>query len=236
MEFCISTCCFGERYYNQTNRLINSFDNIKDTPEIFIITDSPNSIIKRKNVFVSHINLFNSKYEIYKEDYYNFDASVKRYALLFSFQCGYNKVVLVDCDITANLNSFNNENIMRLFKKNTIGGQVTYNFSEQVNSSSRLGKRFLEYEKEFGVEFDKSLLNTMPEDCIEFISIDDWKKNSFIDVWNECIKIKDEKKLGNTPVGNIDEICFSAIYNRINVINNSDDGINILVPIHDKWY
>ena len=51
MEYAIATFCYGERYYNQTNRLIESFDYMETKPDIFIVTDSVDSIIDRDFVF-----------------------------------------------------------------------------------------------------------------------------------------------------------------------------------------
>jgi hypothetical protein len=76
----------------------------------------------------------------------------------------------------------------------------------------------------------------MPEDCIQFIDIEMPKFYNFLRVWDECIKHKNSEKLSNTPAGNIDEMCFSALYCNLTVGNNSDKCLNALTPIHDKWY
>ena len=55
MSYAIATFCYGERYYNQTNRMIESFKNFEEKPKIFIVTDKPDSIIKEDFVFVSNI-------------------------------------------------------------------------------------------------------------------------------------------------------------------------------------
>ena len=62
------------------------------------------------------------------------------------------------------------------------------------------------------------------------------KKKFHVNCYNECIKIKKEDSLRNVPAGNIDEMCFSAFYNGIDLKNNSSQGINLLTPKHDKWY
>ena len=49
-------------------------------------------------------------------------------------------------------------------------------------------------------------------------------------------KIKYDENLRNVPAGNIDEMCFSAFYNGIELKNNSSQGINLLIPKHNKWY
>jgi len=48
MEYSIATFCFGERYHKQTNRLIESFEVLEEKPEIFVVTDSVESIVKKK--------------------------------------------------------------------------------------------------------------------------------------------------------------------------------------------
>jgi hypothetical protein len=99
-----------------------------------------------------------------------------------------------------------------------------------------LGRRLLHYEKSFKVFFNKEELTEMPEDCIQFISIDSNLKYKFLEMWDKCIKIKDSESLHNIPAGNIDEMCFSALYYGIKVLNNSNKHINLLTPKHDKWY
>jgi hypothetical protein len=73
MEYAIATFCYGERYYNQTNRMIESFDYMEVKPQIFIVTDSVDSILERDFVNVKNISEFNTKYMSYHENYYGFD-------------------------------------------------------------------------------------------------------------------------------------------------------------------
>lgn len=235
-NYSIATFCYGERYYNQTNRLIESLEEYEDRPEVFVVTDSPESILKKNFVKVKHINEYNEKYSTYHKNYYNFDFSVKRFSLLFAFENGYNKVILVDTDVVANPPLFKKESILNTFSHNAIASQVVYSFFSENQRSSMLGRRFLHYEKSFGVEFDKSLLSSMPEDCIQFIWVDDDKKFKFIETWDKCISIKDSENLHNTPAGNIDEMCFSALFNGIQCVNSSDKSVNLLIAKHDKWY
>jgi hypothetical protein len=236
LNYAIATFCYGERYYSQTNRLIESFDILEFRPDIYIVTDSPESIIDRDFVFKKHISEYNPKYSTYNKDYYTFDFSVKRFSLLYAFDSGYSNVILTDTDIVVNESLYNHETIMNSFIRNTIAGQVTYNFNHEINTNSQLGKRFLYYEKKYDIYFDKNLLNYMPEDCVQFISIDDSLKFNFLKIWDECISIKDNDKLNNVPAGNIDEMSFAALVNGINVTNNSNKSINLLIPKHDKWY
>ncbi len=236
MSYSIATFCYGKRYYDQTNRFIDSLNTVSEKPELFVVTDNVNAIRKENFVNVKNIREYNEKYFTYEKNYYDFDFSVKRFSLLFAFENGYNNVILTDTDVVVNENLFYYENIINSFVENSIAGQTTYNFLEQLNNNSMLGIRFLHYEKKFNVFFDKNLLNEMAEDCIQYISIDDEKKFKFIDTWNECISIKDNDRLMNIPAGNIDEMCFSACINNIKSINNSNKSINILIAKHDKWY
>ena len=143
---------------------------------------------------------------------------------------------MTDTDAMVNEALYTHESILRSFTQNSIQGQVTYNFSDQVETHSMLGRRLLRYEEIFGVSYDKHELDFMPEECIQYIDADDDKKFKFIETWNKCIEIKDEEKLHNIPAGNIDEMCFSALYNGMTVGNNSDRSVNKLIPHHDKWY
>lgn len=236
MEYAIATFCYGERYYKQTNRLIESFDYMEVKPQIFIVTDSPESIIDRDFVLKKHISTYNPNYSEYQKNYYDFDFSVKRFSLLFAFDNGYDKVILVDTDTVVNESIYNHETILNTFIDNSIAGQVTYNFNKEMESNSELGRRFKYYEEKYGVTFDKSRLDFMPEDCIQFISISGDLKFKFMKVWDDCIKIKDKDGLRNIPAGNIDEMCFAALSNGIDVKNNSDKSINLLTPRHEKWY
>ena len=76
----------------------------------------------------------------------------------------------------------------------------------------------------------------MTEDCIQYISIDENKIFHFLSSWDKCIDYKKTKPLRNIPAGNIDEMCFSALINGIEVGNNSDKCLNIVYAEHDKWY
>jgi hypothetical protein len=236
MDYAISTFCYGERYYNQTNRLIKSFELVDEKPNIFIVTDKPENITKKENVFVKNVNEYNQDYLIYHSDYYSFDFSVKRFSLLFAYENGYENVILTDTDVLPNYSLYNTESVMNTFIENTIGGQVTYNFTEEQKTYSMLGDRFKFYEKEFNLDFDKNLLNEMVEDCIQYISIKGEKRFDFIKTWNECIEIKDKYHLPNAPAGNIDEMCFSALFNGLKVSNTSNRSMNLLIPHHEKWY
>jgi len=237
LDYAISTFCYGERYYKQTNRLIESFDFLDIKPEIFIVTDSPESIIKKENIHVKNVKAYNESYLNYEKDnYYSFDFSVKRFSLLFAFENGYEKVVLTDTDAVANSSIYNHDTIKNTFIENSITGQVTYNFKDQIDTNSMLGRRFLHYEKFYNKEFDKELLNEMVEDCIQFISINNGNAVKFIKTWNELIKIKKEDGLHNTPAGNIDEMCFAGLMNDIYNRNSSSKSVNALIAVHDKWY
>jgi hypothetical protein len=236
MSFAIATFCFGERYYQQTNRLIESFNTVDFKPQVFVVTDSVSSINKTEFVHVKDIREYDEKYTNYEKNYYGFDFSVKRFALSFAFENGFDKVILCDTDIVANETLFNENSVLNTFIENSIAGQTTYNFLHEVNTNSMLGRRFLHYEKKFGVEYDKSLLNFMPEDCIQFIWINEDKKMDFIKTWSECIFIKDQENLPNVPAGNIDEMCFSALFNQLTCENSSHKSVNLLLAKHDKWY
>lgn len=236
LPFAISTFCYGERYYQQTNRMIESFLYLEQKPEIFVVTDSPESITSQDFVRVKNVNEYNQKYSTYNKDYYTFDFSVKRFSLLFALESGYNNVILSDTDVVVNESLYSVDSFMRTFSENSISGQVTYNFKDQVNTNSMLGRRLIKYEEVFGVEYDKELLTEMPEDCIQFIHIDDEKKYKFMETWDKCIEIKDNQGLPNIPAGNIDEMCFSALYNGIKCVNSSNKSVNLLIAKHDKWY
>jgi hypothetical protein len=60
-NYAIATFCYGERYYNQTNRFIESLEPFEDKPELFIVTDSPSSILNKEFVKVKHINEYDEK-------------------------------------------------------------------------------------------------------------------------------------------------------------------------------
>jgi hypothetical protein len=235
MSYAIATFCYGERYYNQTNRMIESFKKMKDKPKIFIVTDKPESITKEDFVFVSDIKEYDESYSNYETNYYDFDFSVKRFSVKFALDNGYTKIILTDTDVIPNETLFNDENILNCFIPNSVSGQVTYLFESEIERNSMLGRRFLHYETKFGVEFNKKNM-WMPEDCIQFLDIEKDKFYSFLSTWDKCIEIKKTDNLRNIPAGNIDEMCFSAFYNEIELHNNSSKHINLLIPNHDKWY
>lgn len=235
-NFCFSTFCFGERYQNQVNRFISMVDSGEFHPFIVVVTDNPEKILNKPFVRSYNISEFNPQYSKFANTYYEFDFSVKRYSLLAALNLGYNKIILCDADVVPNPNLFTPEFLNRGFQEDSILGQVTYNFSNEIITSSELGKRFIEYEKYFGDNFDKKNLDFMPEDCIQFIQISTIKFYNFLRVWDQCIQYKYSNNLRNVPAGNIDEMCFSALKCGIKVGNNSDKVINSIIPIHDKWY
>jgi hypothetical protein len=159
-NYAISTFCYGETYYEQTNRLIENTIHLEGSPEVYVVTDSPSSILKKDFVKVRHINKYDKKYSEYNKDYHNFDFSVKRFSLLFAFENGFDKVILTDADIVVDRfysqhSPYSQETIMSLFFDNTIAARMTYSFKDSVENNSQLGQRFLHYEKKYGVNFDK---------------------------------------------------------------------------------
>jgi len=235
MSYAIATFCYGDRYYDQTNRMIESFKTLNNPPSIFVVTDAPEKITNENFVFVSNIKNYNENYLNYNSDYYTFDFSVKRYSVRFALDNGFTKIILCDTDAVINESLFNDKNVLECFIPNSVSGQVTYLFESEIQTNSMLGRRFLHYETKFDVNLDKDNM-WMPEDCIQFLDIDKDKFYSFLDTWDKCIDIKYLDNLYNIPAGNIDEMCFSALYNGIQLHNNSDKHINLLTPIHDKWY
>lgn len=236
MKFCFATFCFGERYYEQVNRFIDDITKSDFHPSLIVITDKPEKIKNQCFVTTFNISDFNPNYSTYAENYYDFDFSVKRFAVFAAFKLGYTNIILTDADMRVNYGLFNENNIINSFRPNSILGPVTYNFSEQINTNSELGNRLVEYERYFNISVDKDKLNFMPEDCIQYISIDEDKITHFLSSWDRCIEYKKIKPLRNIPAGNIDEMCFSALINGIEVGNNSDKCLNIVYAEHDKWY
>ena len=236
MSFCFATFCFGERYHKQVNRFIADIDNSEYKPTLVVITDDPSEIKQRDFVRTFNVSDFNPDYLNYGKTYYDFDFSVKRFSVRAAHSLGYTKIILVDADMRVNYGLFNQENILRSFDHNSVVGPVTYNFSEQVNTNSELGRRLLDYEKKFNFNCNKDTLTFMPEDCVQYISMDEDKLLLFLNTWDECIEYKNTHPLRNVPAGNIDEMCFSSLYNGLTVGNNSDKSLNIIYPEHDKWY
>jgi hypothetical protein len=236
IKYCIATFCFGEIYYKQCNRLIGSFKDMKDAPIIVVLTDNESKINNEWYVKIVNVNKYNKSYSKYDNNYYTFDFSVKRYSLLAALELGFSKIILTDADAVRNVNLYSHELINKLFSKNSIQGQVCYSFNNEINGNSNLGSRFLQYEEKFNTFFDKDKLESMPEDCIQFIDIDTPKFYKFLSTWDSCIKLKYDNNMPNIPAGNIDEMCFAALYNGIKLKNNSSIAMNVLNNIHDKWY
>jgi hypothetical protein len=234
MDFVYTTFCFGERYQNQTNRLINSLESIGNKNLLFVVTDKPDKIKKLPWVNIKNISEYNKKYINYAKNYFDFDFSVKRYTLRFALENNFTKIILIDTDNIVG-NRFSNENINKSFEENSILGPVIYEYEKEVVSNARLGLRFNHYEKIFNTQLNKKSL-WMPEDCIQYINIEKGLFNGFLDTWDQCIEIKYKDKLPNVPAGNIDEMCFSALKNNIKVGGNSDNSVNIFTPQHDIWY
>lgn len=229
MKYAIATFSIGPKYHTQTNRLIRSFDGVDNPPTLYILTDESDRLLKRH--FIKYLNILDYEPEYqYVENYYDFDFSIKRYSLKQAFDDGYEHVILTDTDAELNIHKY--DIIPRCFIPNSISGQVTYTFNE----NSELGDRFKKYEELFDVYFNKNEIYVMPEDCIQFISIEGDRRHKFIDTWSKCIEYKKVHQMGNIPAGNIDEMCFAALYNGIDLNNNSHIEVNMLVAKHDKWY
>ena len=236
MKFTFATFCFGDRYYEQVNRFITDISLQNYKPNLVVLTDNVDKIIKESFVNAVNVADYDGEYLKYENNYYDFDFSVKRFAVRASVDLGYEKVILVDADMRVNSSLFTEEKFLNSFDENTISGPVTYNFEEQINNNSELGRRLLHYENVFGFITDKNKLNIMPEDCIQYLSIEKEKFYKFLDVWDKCIEHKKQDGLRNIPAGNIDEMCFSALYNDIQLGNNSNKSLNIIYAEHDKWY
>ena len=236
MSFTFATFCFGERYYRQVNRFIDDISLLPYQPSLVVLTDNEGMITKKDFVKTFNVNEFNSHYLDYQTNYYDFDFSVKRYAVRASVNLGFTKVILVDADMRVNPSLFNEEHILNSFIENSVSGPVTYNFLEQIQSNSELGRRLLYYESVFNFKTDKEKLGIMPEDCIQYLNIEKDKFIQFLDTWDKCIDHKKNDGLRNIPAGNIDEMCFSALYNGIELGNNSNKSLNIIYAQHDKWY
>jgi hypothetical protein len=161
-KFAIATFCYGKRYYNQVNRLINSVAEQNFKPQIVVVTDNVDEISKKDFVTVYDISKFNPEYKKYANNYYEFDFSVKRYSVLAALNLGYTKIILSDADAVPNPTLFTENYLLKGFKENSIQGQVTYNFSNEMMTNSMLGRRFMEYEKYFDTIYDKNELNFMP--------------------------------------------------------------------------
>ena len=229
--FCIATFGFGERYYNQINRLIESSKAFQDIPKIFVLTDKPEKIQTTENVEVVNISLYQDSYQFVENNYYIFDFSVKRWVVKHALLQNYNKIVLVDCDIIFN-HSWNCEMYEKYFVEDSISGQVVYDLN---NAFDPLGKRYEYYKQHFGMDFEPSLVNEVPEDCITLFNFKSKELGlEFIDCWSDCIEVKNEHSLGNAPAGNIDEIAFSAC--KLGIPMKYEYTYNLLVADHDKWY
>ena len=233
-NYAFATFCFGDRYIKQTNRLIDSLQSVNNQNILFVVTDDENQIKKLPWVKTKNIKELNAKYSDYNKNYYDFDFSVKRYSLRFALENDFEKIILIDTDVVPGTR-FSLSNLENCFVDNSIVGPVIYNFNNELQNGSELGKRFMYYEKKFNVTFDKSNL-WMPEDCIQFISIKKNSFESFLNVWDKLIEIKYENNLLNVPAGNIDEMCFSALLNGILLSNNDDKTLNVLTPQHEIWY
>lgn len=236
MSFTFATFCFGERYYAHVNRFIEDIKNTEYKPSLIVLTDNIEKIVKENFVKIFNISDFNKEYVEYNKNYYDFDFSVKRYALRAALNEGFTKIILVDADMRVNQQLFLEEKISGSFIPNSLSGPVTYDFNEQINTNSELGRRLLHYEKKFDFQTDKNKLNIMPEDCIQYLDIEREKFYNFLDTWDKCIEYKKSDNLRNIPAGNIDEMCFSALYNGIELQNNSNKCLNIVYPQHEKWY
>jgi hypothetical protein len=236
MSFTFATFCFGDRYYEQVNRFIDDILKHEFKSNLVVLTDDCDKITKTDFVKTVDIKDYNPDYLDYKKNYYDFDFSVKRYAVRASVNLGFTKIILVDADMRVNPSLFNEEHILNSFIENSVSGPVTYNFSEQIQSNSELGKRLLHYENVFNFVTDKEKLGIMPEDCVQYLDIDKEKFTMFLDTWDKCIEHKKTDGLRNIPAGNIDEMCFSALYNGIGLGNNSNKSLNIIYAEHDKWY
>lgn len=234
MEYAFATFCFGDRYQKQTNRLIESLEKNENKKEIFVVTDDESKIKKLSWVKVKNIKEYNPNYLNYAKNYFDFDFSVKRYSLRFALENNYTNIILIDTDVVVGP-LFSELNIKNAFLTNHIIGPVIYEYEREINSSSQLGKRLNHYEKIFGINLNKKGM-WMPEDCIQFLSMEKNIFGKFLDTWDKCIEIKYKDRLSNVPAGNIDEMCFSAVLNGVGVGNNSDKSVNILTANHDIWY
>ena len=99
MKFTFATFCFGDRYYEQVNRFITDISLQNYKPNLVVITDNVDKIIKESFVNAVNVADYDGEYLKYENNYYDFDFSVKRFAVRASVDLGYEKVILVDADM-----------------------------------------------------------------------------------------------------------------------------------------
>ena len=69
MNYSIATFCYGERYYQQTNKFIDSLNTLIEKPQLFVVTDDVNAIKKESFVNVKDIREYNEKYFTYQKNF-----------------------------------------------------------------------------------------------------------------------------------------------------------------------
>lgn len=243
-DFVFATFTFGNFYYSQTNRLIETslLINEKDRPKILIITDNCNAITKANHVICENIKIYEPKYKELSKKYQDFDFSIKRFSIYQALNHGYLNIVLVDNDIIFLPENYNSEIIKTFFEPNTISGPTVYFYgndflnNNNISHGLYLGHRFKDYLYYFdGITDSSKYINmNMPEDCITYFSFLNIEQGfEYVNIWEQCRNYKYSAKLNVAPVGNIDEICYAAIKLNMRLeIAHTNNKYKMFYPDH----
>jgi len=210
---CYSTASYGSKYYNATNKLIESLNIIenKKLPTIFVMTDKVDAINKHPNVFVKDINDYNPKYSTYNDNYYRYNATAHRYNVLHALENGYTNITYIDTDLLF-LPNFDLDIVETFFEPNTVAGESMYGFKDYF-IGAMLGKRFASYYKHFegNENLDQFKDMVMPDDRLIYFSFRDINHGKeYVEWWGKCSDYREQADLCCAPVGNLDENCFCA--------------------------
>lgn len=230
-SFCIATFCCFERYRKVAiNKLIKS--TMGSNIPVIIITDRPSDFDIFPHVQAYNINEFQDS-RLLIHSYFDFDFSIKRFALKKAYEKGYNKILL--CDVDTVIDDIDN---FKRATKNLPAGNGIYsasaNYQVDFDRFVRL-KFYLDY---FNMDTSKFLkeVPVISEDLQQVFCFPDGETfTEFMDTWDELEDIKKENKLDMRMVGVLEEIAFAAYKNNIPHIHTVSLELKLRAE-HDKWY
>lgn len=230
-KFGIASFCIFERYRKQA--IENLIQSCPSNIEIVLGTDDPTAFEEFDNVKAFNMNKYVDTSSI-SEKYFEFDFSIKRFALKEARLYGFDKILLCDCDTVIKDQAVPLMNAVGPIKDiNTITGfsGVYKNDIDRVNRT-----RTAAYLKTLNYSVE-DYLESQPivsEDLQQLFYVDDATFDAFLEHLGQLFEYRKNNKMDESFRGVLTEISIAAYMAgiRTNPLNMPSG----LTANHDKWY
>lgn len=228
--FCIATFCIFERYRKSAIQKL-----IKSCPKditIILGTDKPSDFEHFDNVKTFNMNEYVDTNTI-SNSYYDFDFSIKRYALEEAVKRGFSKVLLCDCDTVIE----NSESLKTAVSGVTDIDTITGFSGLYKNSPSSIDQsRMLEYLRFLNIDCDDfaNVYDTISEDLQQLFFMSKRSYDIFLKNLDRLFEYKRNHTMNESTRGVLVEIALAGYMSGIKP-NKLCTGSGIYAD-HTKWY